>query len=232
MNYKKTNTIILKRINYGEADRIITVITKDYGKLRLLAKGVRKSTSKLAGGIELFSESNIQYIKGKGDIDTLVSARIYRNFSNISKNLKTTNAGYEVISTIDLVTEHNAENAYYKLLLNTLELLDDGLSDSLVLGIFYARLLEISGHSLNLNKDISGNNLSEENNYIYNFESGGFEVSNYGHSGRCIKVVKILFNQPSGVLKRITGMDDDLNNAVSLLKSTSEYYLHLKRKHF
>lgn len=232
MVYKKTNAIVLKRINYGEADRIITVLTQDCGKLRLLAKGVRKSTSKLAGGIEIFSESTIQYIKGKGDIDTLVSARINKNFSNISKNLNITNTGYEAISTIDLVTEHNAENSYYNLLHDTLELLDEGLNESLVLGIFYAKLLAISGHSLNLDRDISGNILIEANNYIYNFESGCFEESVYGYSGTCIKVIKILFNQPSSVLKRITGMDGDLASVVNLLKSIADYYLHLKHKRF
>lgn len=232
MNYKKTNAIILNRINYSEADRIITVLSNDQGKLRLLAKGVRKSTSKLAGGIELFSESTIQYIKGKGDIDTLVSARINRNFSNISKNLKSTNVGYEVISAIDSITEHNAENSHYKLLKENLELLDGGLDELLVLGKFYANLLEISGHSLNLEKDTSGSNLNEKNNYIYNFESDAFEKSNYGYPGTCIKVIKILFTQSSGVLKRITGMDDELKEAIVLLKSIADYYLQLKRKRF
>ena len=52
-----TEVIILARTDYGEADRILTVLSPEYGKLRLLAKGVRRVKSKLAGGIELFSVS-------------------------------------------------------------------------------------------------------------------------------------------------------------------------------
>ena len=48
--HKHTVAIILKRINYGEADEYVNFVTPDYGKLRLMAKGVRKSKSKLAGG--------------------------------------------------------------------------------------------------------------------------------------------------------------------------------------
>jgi DNA repair protein RecO (recombination protein O) len=68
----KTNGIILARTNYGEADRIITFLTPDHGKVKVIAKAVRKSKSKLAGGIELFSISQISFIIGRGEINTLV----------------------------------------------------------------------------------------------------------------------------------------------------------------
>ena len=59
MNRISTRSIILTRINYAEADRIITFLTPSNGKVRAIAKGVRKAKSKLAGGIELFSISDI-----------------------------------------------------------------------------------------------------------------------------------------------------------------------------
>ena len=61
-----TSAIILKRVDYGEADRILTLLTPDHGKLSLMAKGVRKIKSKLAGGIELFSISTITFAEGRG----------------------------------------------------------------------------------------------------------------------------------------------------------------------
>jgi len=83
VNQIVTTAIVLSRLNYGEADRIITVITPDNGKLRLMAKGVRRVKSKLAGGIELFIVSSLTFIKGKGDIGTLVSSRLQTHFSSI-----------------------------------------------------------------------------------------------------------------------------------------------------
>ena len=53
----KTEGIILKRINFGEADRILTSYTKHFGKISLLAKGVRKITSRKGGNIELFNQT-------------------------------------------------------------------------------------------------------------------------------------------------------------------------------
>ncbi|MCA9348456.1 DNA repair protein RecO, partial [Candidatus Saccharibacteria bacterium] len=61
-----TRAIILRRINYGEADRILTMLTSDFGKIRLIAKGVRKQKSRMAGGLELFGVSEINFIKGRG----------------------------------------------------------------------------------------------------------------------------------------------------------------------
>ncbi|NBW29251.1 DNA repair protein RecO [bacterium] len=87
MNKVISESIVLSRINYGDNDRIVTVITRDQGKIRLIAKGSRKLKSKLAAGIELFSVSEISFIKGKGDIDTLVSSRGIEYFINIQKDL-------------------------------------------------------------------------------------------------------------------------------------------------
>jgi recombinational DNA repair protein (RecF pathway) len=55
----------------------------DSGKLSLMAKGVRKVKSKLAGGIELFSTSEITYIPGRGSVGTLVSSRLMRHYGGI-----------------------------------------------------------------------------------------------------------------------------------------------------
>jgi len=54
-----TTGLVLSRTDFGEADRIITVLTPDHGKLRLMAKGVRRMKSKLAGGIDLFTVSDL-----------------------------------------------------------------------------------------------------------------------------------------------------------------------------
>jgi len=57
--------IILSRKNYGEADRILTVFSKNYGKVTLLAKGIRKLISKKRGHLEIFSEVKFSAVSGK-----------------------------------------------------------------------------------------------------------------------------------------------------------------------
>src|SRR4051812_28556736 len=100
-----TRGIVLSRTDYGEADRIVSVLTPDQGKLRLMAKGVRKVKSKLAGGIELFSVSELSFIPGKNDIGTLVSARLTQHFANIVKDINRTMFGYELLKRLNRATE-------------------------------------------------------------------------------------------------------------------------------
>ena len=52
----RTKAIVIRRTNYGEADRILQLLTPDYGKVSVMARGVRREKSKLAGGIELFAQ--------------------------------------------------------------------------------------------------------------------------------------------------------------------------------
>lgn len=73
--YYKSQGYVLKRFNLGEADRIITFITPDHGKLKAVARGVRRMKSKLAGHLELFSHVELQIAKGKS-LDVITSARL------------------------------------------------------------------------------------------------------------------------------------------------------------
>lgn len=61
----KTQGIILRRINFGEADQILTVLTRDYGKISLLAKGARRIKSKFCGRLELFYQVELVYFQGR-----------------------------------------------------------------------------------------------------------------------------------------------------------------------
>lgn len=74
----KTLGIIIKRSNLGEADRILTVFTKDFGKLKAIAKGVRKINSRLAGNLEPYSLSDFIFHEGK-TFETVISTIPIRN---------------------------------------------------------------------------------------------------------------------------------------------------------
>src|SRR3989344_3076847 len=157
-----TKGIVLSRTNFGEADRILTVLTPDFGKLRLMAKGVRKEASKLAGGIELFSISHITFIKGKIEINTLISTRLIIHFGNISKNIERTMFGYEALKVINRATEDSTGGEYFTLAERTLEALDQpDLDLNLIRLWLYMQLLKLAGHSPNLRTDKTGRKLSE-----------------------------------------------------------------------
>jgi DNA repair protein RecO (recombination protein O) len=66
--------IVLRRVDYGEADRILTVLTRGRGKVGVIARGVRKPKSKLAAQTDLYTHSTMQLARGRGELEVLAQA--------------------------------------------------------------------------------------------------------------------------------------------------------------
>ena len=77
-----TRAIVLRRTNYGEADRILHLLTPE-GRRSVMARGVRKEKSKLAGGIELFAVTDVVLGEGRGELGILTSARLVHFYRHI-----------------------------------------------------------------------------------------------------------------------------------------------------
>ena len=205
MNQLLTQGIILSRTDYGEADRIITLLTPDYGKLRLLAKGVRKIKSKLAGGIELFSVSHITFIRGKGEMGTLISTRLLKHYGNIVTSITRVQLGYELIKLLNKVTEDEPETEYFELLKQAFEALNDNaIDEQLIRSWFSAQLLQQAGHTPNLHTDVSGKKLEANVSYDFSFDDMAFVAHPAGQfMASHIKYLRLIFssNQPKVLIK-------------------------------
>lgn len=221
-----TPAIILTRTDYGEADRILTLLTPEYGKLHLLAKGVRRVKSKLAGGIELFSVSTVTFIQGRSELGTLISTRLHKHYQHIVQDLDRTMLGYELIKQLNKITEDQAEPAYFTLLEETFQALDDAsISLQLVQFWFAARLLMIGGHSPNLETDGEGRRLQGGQTYTFDFDAMHFRPAAQG--GRFgadhIKFIRLGFAGHSPkTLQQIHG-------AAKLLPAATEFTQYLLR---
>jgi DNA repair protein RecO (recombination protein O) len=79
-----TEGVILRRIDYGEADRILTVLTREHGKIGVIARGVRKPNSRLAAHTDLFAHSRMQLAHGRGDLEVLTQAETMGSSSPLS----------------------------------------------------------------------------------------------------------------------------------------------------
>jgi DNA repair protein RecO (recombination protein O) len=123
----KTEGIILKRKDTGEADRIITVFTKKHGKVKILAKGVRRIKSRRSPNIELFNLVSLFVHKGR-TFDILVEAEAVNTFQHIRKNLELIGLAYYCCELIDGLCAEGQPNPHvYELLIKTLNELDCGL---------------------------------------------------------------------------------------------------------
>lgn len=204
-----TTGIILNRTEFGEADRIISLLTPDNGKLRLMAKGVRRAKSKLAGGIELFSVSTITFIKGRGEIGTLVSTRLIKHYGTIVRDLDRTMLGYELIKLLDKATEDEPGIEYFTLLEQAFMALDDArLNTDTIKLWFYMQLLALSGHQPDLSLDADGNKLRSPKAFQFDYDRMAFvEKAKGPFTADHIKLLRIGFNghQPA-VLEHIKGI--------------------------
>jgi len=191
-----TRGIVLSRTEYGEADRIVTMLTPDQGKLRLMVRGARRLKSKLAGGIELFSVSDITFMPGRGDMGTLISARLSRHYANIVKDIDRVQLGYELIKQLDRATEDSPESDYFDLLGQAFAALDDSaVPPELIRVWFQAGLLKLAGHEPNLLTDAAGQKLAADRRYNFDYDAMAFMAqSRGGFAADHIKFLRLLFS--------------------------------------
>lgn len=119
-----TEGLILKKINFGEADRVLTVLTERFGKISVIAKGVRRITSRRAGNVEVLNRVRLHIFKAKSY--TLSEAESIETFQKIKDNLTLTTYAFHIIELVDrLVPEEQKNPQVYNLTLQILGLLKE-----------------------------------------------------------------------------------------------------------
>ena len=106
---RKTEGIILKRTNYGEADRILTIYSKHFGKIRVVAKGARRITSRKAGSLESFNHVVLVLAKGK-NLDIISEVQTINTFRSWRKNLLKVGIAWYLCELVDKLTPEEQEN--------------------------------------------------------------------------------------------------------------------------
>ncbi len=117
--HHRTQGFVLKKEGRREADQLFTIFTKDYGKLEISGRAVRKISSKLSSGVELFSLSEIEFIQGKSR-KTLTDAVLIEKFAAIKKSLRRLRMAYKVSEVLDaLVSNREPDEKIWRLLIET-----------------------------------------------------------------------------------------------------------------
>lgn len=143
----KTQGIIIKRVNLGEVDRLLTVYTKDFGKILVRAKAVRKSQSKLKGHLELFLQSHLLLAPGK-NLDIITSAETIERFSYLHQRLPALAAAYYLSEIIDktIAGPERDENIWQIILSSFQKLNQEEPNTKTIISDFEKRLLGFLGY--------------------------------------------------------------------------------------
>lgn len=224
-----TTGIILTRVNYQEADRILTILTNDQGKVRVMAKGVRKIKSKLAGGVELFSVSELSVLRGRGEVGTLVSSRLLRHYETIVKDIDRTMYAYEFLKVMNKVTEDNAEQEYFQLTNDVLAALNVATHPlSLVKLWADMQLLGITGHQPNTMQDSNGALLQSDASYDFDSGNLSFEQRPDGiYSAAHIKVLRLAVSQPIDKVALVSGIEPYVEGCQHFAQAMRRSVLHV-----
>lgn len=224
-----TLAIVLRRTNYGEADRILTILTPEHGQQAVIARSVRKEKSKLAGGIELFAVCELGLVRSSTNADgmwTLTSSRIVTFYDQIMMDYDRLQFGYEVIKQISGLSNVIEAPELYRTLNDALMVLDNLQIDlRLVKAWFYLHLARLRGGELNLWTDSNGMKLVEGASYDYEI---GEKVFIYVESGgrfttEIIKLLRVLSGNPATVLARLGSIGGEtISSALDLARIAAE----------
>ena len=137
--------IVLARRNFGEADRILSIYSKNHGRISAIAKGIRKLTSRKRGHLEVFSYIRFQIAEGHG-IGILTEVETINSFESFKKDLKKVSLAYFFTEVIGKIThEHERNDGIFELILNYLEKLQFETRLKTLRFDFISDLLTITG---------------------------------------------------------------------------------------
>jgi DNA repair protein RecO (recombination protein O) len=135
-----TDAIVLSRFDYGEADRILTILTPGLGKIKAIAKGIRRPTSRIGGSLEPLAELRLQLAKGR-TFDVVTQVTMLNAWLNLRERLEATATAWYCAELVDRsLEERSAAEPLYLLLRRACELLDAAMAPGRVARWFEMRL--------------------------------------------------------------------------------------------
>jgi DNA repair protein RecO (recombination protein O) len=141
----KDEAIVLKTIKLGEADRIVTLYTRANGKVRAVAKGIRKTKSRFGARLEPFTHVSLMIYRGR-NLDTITSADILSSFDVIRRDYERLTAASALAEIVEKITpERESAHSVYDLLLGGLRALSVDRAGTVV-PAFLVKLLSLSGY--------------------------------------------------------------------------------------
>lgn len=143
----KEQGVVLRSAKLGEADKIVTIMTQGSGKVRGVAKGIRKTTSRFGARLEPFTHVSLMLYRGRGSLDTITQAEIIAPHRAIRDDLALFASGETMLEAVDRVAEEHERNVrLVLLLLSGLRALESKPADpAAVAESFVLKLLSVSG---------------------------------------------------------------------------------------
>ncbi|NQT74086.1 MAG: DNA repair protein RecO [Chloroflexi bacterium] len=187
----KTEAIVLKHIDLGEADRILTLYTPNQGKLRAVARGVRRMKSRLGGHVEPLINCSLMLSHGRA-LEVVSQGQTIESFLPIRNDLKLTVQALYLVELTDAFTSERIENySVYKLLLDSLRLLAKVRNAEILFRYFELQLLGYVGYEPQLYKCLNCKATIEPVQNFFSTSGGGILCPNCAHTEPVVKPISV-----------------------------------------
>ena len=217
----KTPALVLRRVNFGEADRVLTLLTPDNGQVAAIAHGVRRTKSKLAGGIELFALCELCLVKGDNNTSgmwTVTSSSIKTFYQSILSDYNRLQFGYEALKRANDLSSFIETPELFVDIDGALQMLNIPSVDiRLTKAWLYLHLARLRGGELNLSYDDEGNRLVPDTKYNFSVANRALHQSEQGkYDANIIKLLRVLSRGEASLAARLKVDDDVLADALYL----------------
>jgi DNA repair protein RecO (recombination protein O) len=235
----RTEAIVLRRQNLGEADRILTLYTRDYGKLKVVAKGVRKPQSRKAGHVELFAQVDVLVARGRSSLDVLSQADLLDAFPPIRRDLIRTTYAAHFVELLDAFTEEaDASLPLYRLLADGLSWLGQTGDLRRTARYYELCLLGLAGYRPELFTCVVCGEQIQPQDQFYSAADGGVICPACGSahprarpiSLDALKVLRYMQTRPFEVVEQLTLRPAVLAETERILHNTLTYHLERRLK--
>lgn len=231
----------MKKENRGEADRVFTIFTQDFGKLEILGRAIRKITSKLRAGADIFNLSEIEFIQGKTS-KTLTDAILIEKFKNLKSDPEKLEAAYKTADVLDsLIGFEEKDEKIWQLLITTFRNIEISKYRDIVCYYFLWNLFSILGYAPELyNCPVCSRKLLPETLFFSPAEGGlvcwqcfskldnGRKKEAKGIDVGTVKVLRVLLEKDFDVVNRLKIE----NKIVENLDEISGLYLNYLKGEF
>ncbi len=229
----RTTAIILQRYEFGEADRLLTIFTPDHGKLRVIAKGVRKPAGRKTGHVELFTRAKMIINRGR-ELHVVAQAELVEPFMPLREDLERGAYANYVVELLDHFSEFEEQNtSLFELLDSALGWLCEPNIDLRLLARYYElQLLALVGFQPSLFNCAVGQEKIEPQDQFFSVIEGGvvcpLHVKGSSHVSplplQTLKTLRYLQSRDYDVIKRLH-VDNVLH--LDLERVLQNYIVHL-----
>lgn len=229
----KTRGIIIKRSHFGEADRLVTIFSDKHGKIRMIAKGVRKPLSRLAGHIELFCLTDFLIAEGR-NLDIVADAQTIKCYLGLRNRLESTKVAYYLAEIIDKMTgEEEPHPKIFALLEEVLENLN-GEKATLMLPYFIFNFLAELGYEPELYKCLECGLRPDLKRNFFSYQEGGLlclkcHQQDSPISEKAIKALRLILKHNLKLVKKIK---TDVKLTSELENLAENFLKHIHQQEF